>query len=61
MVAIIALAAFVFRVDVTKLSPFLIKVAIYKLAVIAAIALMAAGAALGRRGRSGTASKAPPR
>lgn len=61
LVGIIAIAAFVLRVDVTRLSPFLIKVAIYKLAFIAAIALMVGGAILGRRDRVGAAPTVPPK
>jgi hypothetical protein len=45
--------------DVSRISPFLIRVAIYKLAFIVALALLAGGAVIGRRARgkysSGTA------
>jgi hypothetical protein len=44
-----AAAALLFRVDASHLSPFWIKIAIYKLAFIAAFVLLTAGGMLGRR------------
>ena len=61
LVGVLAIAAFVFRVDVMTLSPFLIKIAIYKLAFIAAIALLVGGAMLGRRDRAGAAPPGAPK
>ena len=45
--------------DVSRISPFLIKVAMYKLAFIAALALLAGGALIGRRAREQESSGAP--
>ncbi len=50
-VAVAAVAALLLGFDASRLSPFLIKIAIYKLAFIAALVLLAAGAMIGRRAR----------
>lgn len=47
-----AAAALLLGFDLTRLSPFWIKIAIYKLAFIAALALLIAGAMIGRRARA---------
>lgn len=48
-VAVAAAAALLFGFDISRLTPFIIKVAIYKLAFIAALVLLAAGAMVGRK------------
>lgn len=52
LLGLATIAAIFFRVDPTHISPFFIKVAVYKLTFIAAIALLVAGAMLGRRERT---------
>lgn len=61
LVGLATIAAILFRIDPTRISPFFIKVAIYKVAFIAAIALLVAGATLGRRDRSGRGPGTPAR
>jgi hypothetical protein len=61
IVGLAAIAAIVMRVDVTHLSPFFVKVAIYKLTFIAALVLLVAGAVLGRRARARRVPPMPPR
>jgi hypothetical protein len=56
-VAVAAGAAFLLGLDTSRLSPFLIRVAIYKLAFIAALVLLAAGAMIGRRARAQDAGR----
>jgi len=53
-VGLAAGAALLLGFDTTRISPFLIKVAIFKLSFIAALALLAAGAMLGRRAKART-------
>jgi hypothetical protein len=50
-IGVAAVAALLLGFDVSQVSPFLIKVAIYKLAFIAALVLLIAGAVIGRRAR----------
>jgi hypothetical protein len=50
-VGVAAVAALFLGFDASRVSPFLIKVAIYKLAFIAALVLLIAGAVIGRRAR----------
>jgi hypothetical protein len=56
-----AVLALVLGVDPTHFPPFLVKVAIYKLTFIAALALLIAGAMMGRRARAQGSAKGPPR
>jgi hypothetical protein len=56
-VAVAAGAAFLLGFDTSRLSPFLIRVAIDKLAFIAALVLLAAGAMIGRRARTQDAGR----
>lgn len=51
-VGVAAAAALLAGFDTSRLSPFLIKIAIYKLAFIAALVLLAPGAMIGRRARA---------
>jgi hypothetical protein len=51
-VGVAAVTALLFGFDASYLSPFLIKVAIYKLAFIAALVLLIVGAMIGRRARA---------
>ena len=44
--------------DVSRISPFFIKIAMYKLAFIAALALLAGAAIIGRRAREKYSSQA---
>ena len=46
-----ATAALLLGVDPTRLSPFLVRIALFKLAFIAAAGLLTAGALLGRHAR----------
>jgi hypothetical protein len=50
-VGVATVAALLLGFDSSRLSPFWIKVAIYKLAFIAALVLLIAGAVIGRRAR----------
>lgn len=52
VVGVAAVAALALGVDLSQLSPFLVKIALYKLAFIAALGLLVAGAMLGRRARA---------
>ena len=47
-----AAAALLLGFDVSRLSPFWIKIAIYKLAFVAALVMLVAGAMIGRRARA---------
>ena|GEM_PF-3633449 len=51
-VGVATVTALLFGFDASYLSPFLIKVAIYKLAFIAALVLLIVGAMIGRRARA---------
>jgi hypothetical protein len=51
LVGLAAAAALMLGVDPTRFSPFLVKVALYKLTFIAAAGLLTAGALLGRHAR----------
>ncbi|MEO7711667.1 MAG: hypothetical protein ABIV10_01965 [Gemmatimonadaceae bacterium] len=52
VVGVAATVALLFGFEPTRLSPFLVKIALFKLTFIAAIGLIAAGALLGRRARN---------
>lgn len=52
IVGVAAIAALALGADLSRLSPFLVKIALYKLAFIAALVLLVAGAMLGRRARA---------
>jgi hypothetical protein len=60
-VGLAAVLALVVGVDPAHIPPFLVKVALYKLTFIAALALLIAGAMVGRRARAHGSAKAPPR
>jgi hypothetical protein len=51
-IGVAAVTALLLGFDASHLSPFWIKVAIYKLAFIAALVLLIAGAMVGRRARA---------
>ncbi|MBA2684212.1 MAG: hypothetical protein H0U66_06965 [Gemmatimonadaceae bacterium] len=51
ILGIVAVVALLIGVDVGHLPPWLVKIAIYKLAFIAAVAMLVAGAIVGRRAR----------
>ncbi len=51
LVGIVAVVGLAMGADVVHLPPWLVKIAIYKLTFIAAIALLVAGAMVGRRAR----------
>jgi hypothetical protein len=56
MVGVVAVVALLFGIEPGRLPPFLVKVALYKLAFIAAAGLLVAGALVGRRARRGSAA-----
>jgi hypothetical protein len=60
-IGLAAAAALIFGFDASHLSPFWIRIAIYKLAFIAALTMLVAGAMIGRRGRVRVDSVDSPR
>ena len=60
VVGLTTAAALLLGFDTTRISPFLIKVAVFKLAFITALALLAAGAIIGRRAKARSSSTITP-
>ena len=57
LVGLAAILALVLHVEPSRLPPLLVKIALYKLAFIAAAALLVAGAIVGRRARNSTTQR----